>query len=91
MENKDTVYLKTDDNKIVNETYIVMVNKDTVYLKTDDNKIVNETYIRWVQKYSECLQVCTKSTGCDVTSGGTHKICKINNLDSYNKLNKHFE
>lgn len=40
---------------------------------------------------SECLKVCTKSTGCDVTRGDTHQICKINNLDSYNKLNKYFD
>jgi len=62
-----------------------------VYLKTDDNKIINEKHIRWVQKFSDCLKVCTKSVGCDPYNGGTHKICKLNNLDSYNKLNKHFE
>jgi hypothetical protein len=40
---------------------------------------------------SECFNVCTKSTGCADTHGDTHRMCKINNLDSYNKLNKHFE
>jgi len=60
------------------------------YLKTDDNKIINEKCIKWVKKMNDCLEVCTKSTGCNIT-GDTHKICKINNLDSYNKLNKHFE
>jgi hypothetical protein len=40
---------------------------------------------------SDCLEVCTKSTGCGEKYGDTHKICKVNNLDSYNKLNKHFE
>jgi hypothetical protein len=39
----------------------------------------------------ECLEVCTKSTGCNGKYGDTHKICKLNNLNSYNKLNKHFE
>jgi len=59
------------------------------YLKTDDNKIINEKYIRWVKKLNECLEVCTKSIGC---GGGEdiHKICKLNNMDSYNKLNKYF-
>ena len=33
----------------------------------------------------ECLLVCTKSNIKD-----THTICKINNEDSYNKLNKYF-
>jgi hypothetical protein len=38
------------------------------------------------------LQVCTKTTGCDASNfQDTHKICKLNNLNSYNKLNKHFE
>lgn len=67
-----------------------MENNNTLYLKTDDNKIVNEKYIRWVKKMNDCLEICTKSTGCK-NNGDTHKICKTNNLDSYNKLNKHFE
>lgn len=67
-----------------------MENNKTLYVKTDDNKIINEKCIRWVKKMSECLEVCTKSNGCNSELGNTHKICKINNLDSYNKLNKHF-
>ena len=39
----------------------------------------------------ECLEVCVKSTGCRKESGGTHRVCKLYNLDSYNKLNKYFE
>lgn len=65
-------------------------DKKTSYLKTDDNKIINEKCILWVKKMSDCLEVCTKITGCG-GNGDTHKICKIYNLDSYNKLNKHFE
>jgi hypothetical protein len=61
------------------------------YLKTDDNKIINEKYIRWVKKMSECLEVCTKSDGCVEGTVNTHKICKLNNPYSYNKLNQHFE
>ena len=68
-----------------------MENKQTLYFKTDENKIINEKHIRWVKKMSDCLEVCTKSTGCSVETKDTHKICKLNNLDSYNKLNKHFE
>jgi hypothetical protein len=68
-----------------------MENNNTVYLKTDNNLIINEKRIRWVKKMSDCLEVCVKSTGCNVKNGDTHKICKINNPDSYNKLNKHFE
>jgi len=67
-----------------------MENNKTSYLKADDNKIINEKHIRWVKKISDCLEVCTKSIGCDI-NGGTHKICKLNNIDSYNKLNTHFE
>ena len=67
-----------------------MENNQT-YIKTDDNKIINEKCIKWVQKMGECLDVCTKSSGCYLKSGDTHKICKLNNLDIYNKLNNHFE
>jgi len=61
------------------------------YLRADNNKIINESCIRWVQKMDDCLYICTKMTGCNIQNGDAHKICKINNLDSYNKLNKHFE
>jgi hypothetical protein len=61
------------------------------YVKVDNNKIINEKCIKWVEKMGECLEICTKSSGCNVSSGDTNRICKSNNLDSYNKLNKHFE
>ena len=68
-------------------------NSNTVYLKTDDNRIINENCVRWVKKMSDCLEVCIKQSGCALLcdNGDTHKICKLNNPDSYNKLNKHFE
>jgi hypothetical protein len=69
-----------------------MENNKTVYLKTDDDKIINENCIRWVKKMNDCLHVCIKTTGCNnIDYGDTHKICKLYNIDSYNKLNKHFE
>ena len=68
-----------------------MENNRPIYIKTDDNKIINERHIRWVKLMSECLEVCTKSTGCNIESKDTHKICKLNNLVSYNKLIKHFD
>lgn len=70
-----------------------MDNKTNSYLKTDDNRILNEKYIRWVKKLDECLIACTKSNGCSLDIGNakdTHKICKLNNYDSYNKLNQIF-
>lgn len=66
-----------------------MENDKVQYLKTDENKIINEKHIRWVKKINDCLEVCTKSTGCGDKE--THKICKLNNLYSYNELNRHFE
>ena len=66
-----------------------MENDKENYIKTDNKKIINEKHIRWVKKMNECLEVCTKSTGC--SEKDTHRICKFNNLDSYNKLNQHFE
>ena len=68
-----------------------MEENQNTFIKTDDNKIINKKCIRWIKKMSECLEVCTKSTGCDIDTGGTHKICKLNNPDSYDKLNKYFE
>jgi len=68
-----------------------MDNNQLSYIKTDDNKIINEKCIRWVQKINDCLEICTKSTGCNVRNKDTHSLCKSNNLDSYNKLNKRFE
>ena len=72
-----------------------MKNNKTVYFKTDDNRIINENCIRWVKKMSDCLEVCIKQSGCYLYDGDgyrdTHKICKLNSPDSYNKLNKHFE
>ena len=67
-----------------------MENNQT-YIKVDNNKIINEKCIKWVEKIGECLEVCTKSTGCNVKYGDTSTICKSHNLDSYNKLNKNFE
>jgi len=68
-----------------------MENNNTVYLKTDDNRIINETCIRWVKKIDDCLEVCIKSSGCNILRGDTVKICKLHTPESYNKLNKHFE
>jgi hypothetical protein len=69
-----------------------MENSKTIYFKTDENIIINENCIRWVKKLSDCLEVCIKVSGCDLKENvDTHKICRLNNPDSYNKLNKHFE
>lgn len=67
-----------------------MENNKRLFLKTDDNRIINEKCIRWVKKMNDCLEVCIKTTGC-IGGDDTIKICKCNNLDSYNKLNKYFE
>jgi hypothetical protein len=62
------------------------------FIKTDDNRIINKKCIRWVKKMNECLAVCTKLSGCDMVHySDTHKICKINSPESYNKLNLFFE
>ena len=61
---------------------------ENIYIRVDDNTIVREKCIRWIKKMDECLALCTKSKGCYMRD--THTLCKINNLDSYNKLNKYF-
>jgi len=62
---------------------------DNTFIKTDNNKIINEKCIRWVKKMDECLEVCIKSDGCR-EGINTHKICKVNNSRSYEKLNRLF-
>ena len=56
-----------------------MENKKVSYIKADDNKLINEKAILWIKKMGECLEVCTKSTGCNIRYEDTHKICKLNN------------
>jgi hypothetical protein len=83
-------YLKIRDIEIYAFIHIsIMKDTDISYIKTDENIIINEKAIRWVRKMEDCLYVCTKQTGC--TFMDTIKICKVNNIDSYNKLNKHFD
>ena len=68
-----------------------MQNTEIQYIKTDDHRIINEQHIRWVKKtMDDCLEVCVKSTGCSIKDGDTHKICKLYNFYSYNKLNDKF-
>lgn len=40
-------------------------------------------------KMNDCLEVCTKSNGCNI-DGGTHRICKLNSPYSYNKQNFYY-
>jgi len=65
-----------------------MNDNKNIYIKMDNNKVINEKCIKWIKKMDECLAVCTKSNGC--YDKDTHRVCKINNEDSYNKLDKHF-
>jgi hypothetical protein len=58
------------------------------FIKVDNNTIINIKTIRWVKKMDECLAVCNKSDGC--TKYTIHTLCKVNNNDSYNLLNKYF-
>ncbi len=67
-----------------------MFNK-TEFITIDNNYIINIQCISWIKKMDECLQICTKKNGCTTTFTDTHKLCKINNLNSYNKLNKLFD
>lgn len=61
-----------------------------VFIKADNDVVINEKCIKWVKKMDECLSVCTKSNGCTNELRDTHKICKLNNPDSFNKLNNIF-
>ncbi len=68
-----------------------MENNQSSFIKTDDGKVINEKHIRWIKKIGDCLEVCTKSNGCSIVYGDTHRICKLYSLISYNKLNQFFD
>ncbi len=63
--------------------------KHVEYIKADNNKILNASCIKWVKKMDECMEICMKGDGCYI--GDTNRLCKVNNPESYDKLDKHFE
>ena len=65
-------------------------NTISYFIKADDNTLINEKAIVWIKKIDDCLEVCSKINGCQLEKN-THKICKFNTPDSYNKLNDLFE
>ena len=71
--------------------YLLHIMENTEFIKIDNNKVINAKCIRWIRKMDDCLEVCIKSTGCRIEARDTHRVCKLYNLDSYNKLNKYFE
>ena len=59
------------------------------YITADNDVIINEKSIKWIKKINDCMEICTNSTGCSMNND-THKICKINNLESFLRLDKKF-
>ena len=59
------------------------MDKKSSYIKTDKNIFINEQNIVWVKQMNDCLRVGTMETD---SFFNTYKVCKSNNLDSYNKL-----
>jgi hypothetical protein len=64
-------------------------SKNVEFIKVDNSKIINLSCIKWAKKVDECMEICTKGDGCYI--GDTHKLCKINNPESYEKINKYFD
>ena len=60
------------------------------YVRTDDNILINTKAICWVKKMNECLEICTRPSGC-TSKINTHSICKDNSKESYETINKYFE
>ena len=67
-----------------------MMKCANTYVKTDDNRIINEIQIKWAAKVKDCFEICVRADGCRI-GRNTHKLCMLNNLDNYNKMNAHFE
>lgn len=66
-----------------------MNNTKEEFIKTDGNKVTNIKMIRWMKKMDDCIHICSITTGCN--EDNLHRVCKVNNNDSYDKLNKYFE
>jgi len=65
-----------------------MENNKSSYIKTDENKFINEKSIVWVKK-SDCIEVGARPKEGSFID--TYIICKLNNDDSYDKINKSIE
>ena len=61
------------------------------FIKADNNIIIHKNAIRWIKKLDECLAICTRSDGCSYKDTSSHKVCKINNQQSYFELLQYFE
>ena len=66
-----------------------MDNTKEDFIKTDGNKVLNVKFIRWMKKMDQCIHICSITTGCNEYN--LQQVCKVNNNDSYDKLNKYFE
>ena len=62
-----------------------MENNISHFIKADDNKAINLQSVLWIKKMGDCLELCSKQNGC-LGEKDTHKICKFNTEDSFNKL-----
>ena len=59
------------------------------FIKTDD-KLIQVQHIRWMKKFTDCMEVCTKSNGCTLFKD-THRVCKETSPISYQKLSHMWE
>jgi hypothetical protein len=50
--------------------------------------IINEKYIRFIAKDNHCFLVCSKMNGCK--DNNFLKVCKNENLEAWQTLNKLF-
>ena len=61
------------------------------YIQTDSDKLINEACIKWIRKIDGCLEICTKSNGCNIHAKDRHVICKNNTPESYHYLHDNFK
>jgi hypothetical protein len=59
------------------------------FIKTDD-RLIQMQHIRWIKKFTDCMEICTKSDGC-VLFKDTHRVCKETSPISYQKLSHMWE
>lgn len=78
-----------DFNEILIDKQNKVKKNKISYLKISEKTLINEAHIHWIKRYNNCLEICTKSTGCGLHD--THTFCREYNKLAYDKLTKHYK
>ena len=64
------------------------------FVKINEETVINTKYIRWIKTNGKCFNICNKLDGCspsiNASKQDTHIICKTDNSEFYEQINKLF-